>query len=107
MTQIIQVVTTTPSRDEAEKLGRELVARRLAACVQIAGPISSIYHWQGQIESSQEWVCLIKSAKSHFAALEAAIRELHSYAVPEVLAFEATEAAAGYRDWLAGVLAAC
>ncbi len=105
MEEVVQVVTTAPSREEADRLATELVARRLAGCVQVLGPISSTYHWQGQIETSQEWLCVAKSLRSHYARLEAAIRALHSYAVPEILAFTASEGSADYFQWLRSELA--
>ncbi len=100
MAEIVQVVTTTSSREEADRLAGQLVARRLAACVQVLGPITSTYHWQGKIESGQEWLCVAKSLRSDYGNIEAAIRELHSYDVPEVLAFEAVEASPDYAQWL-------
>ncbi len=105
MAEVVQVVTTASSRVEAARLAEELVARRLAGCVQVIGPISSTYHWQGQIETSQEWLCVAKSLRSHYPRLEAAIRELHSYDVPESLAFPAVEGAAEYVQWLQSELA--
>jgi periplasmic divalent cation tolerance protein len=104
MTDCIQVITTLATKDEADKLAHALVARRLAACVQVAGPITSTYHWQGKIETSQEWACLIKSLASKYPALEAAIRELHPYDVPEILATPVVAGHAGYLDWLAAEL---
>ena len=100
MVEVVQVVTTVSTREEADRLAAELVARRLAGCVQVIGPISSTYHWQGRIETSQEWLCVAKSLQSHYPQLEAAILELHSYEVPEILAFPAVEGAADYVRWL-------
>lgn len=104
MTEAVQVVTTTASKEEAEQIARALVTRRLAACVQVAGPISSTYHWQGKLENSQEWLCVVKTLESHYAALEATIRELHSYEVPEILAFKVVAGHRDYLNWLAGEL---
>jgi len=104
MTDAIQVVTTVGSREEADCIAAQLVGRRLAACVQIVGPIASTYHWQGAIETSQEWMCLIKSLGAKYPALEAAIREVHSYEVPEILAFSVVAGNPGYLDWLASEL---
>jgi periplasmic divalent cation tolerance protein len=104
MTDAIQVVTTTGSKEEAEKIARALVARRLAACVQVGGPVASTYHWQGKVETSQEWLCVIKTLKSRWTALEAAIRELHSYDVPEILAFDVVAGSRDYLGWLAAEL---
>jgi periplasmic divalent cation tolerance protein len=97
----LQVVTTTSSREEAERIAHVLVTRRLAACVQLGGPISSIYRWQGQLEKTVEWTCTIKTLQSHFPQVEAAIRELHSYEVPEILAFPVAAGSADYLAWLA------
>jgi len=104
MTEAIQVVTTTGSQEEAEKIAQALLTRRLAACVQVAGPITSTYHWQGKLETSQEWLCVIKSLQSHYQALEAAIRQLHSYDVPEILAFGVVHGSLDYLNWLAAEL---
>jgi periplasmic divalent cation tolerance protein len=104
MSDAIQVVTTVASREEADKIASDLVARRLAACVQVAGPIASTYRWQGKVETSQEWLCKIKTRLSHYAAVEAAIRELHSYDVPEIVALPIVAGSRAYLDWLAGEL---
>jgi periplasmic divalent cation tolerance protein len=105
MTDAIQVVTTTSSKEEAESIARALVERRLAACVQVAGPIASTYHWKGRLESAQEFLCIIKTRESHYLALEDAIRELHSYEVPEILAFQVSSGNRAYLDWLRDELA--
>jgi periplasmic divalent cation tolerance protein len=105
MADCIQVITTIGSKDQADKLAQALVARRLAACVQVAGPITSTYHWQGKIETSQEWTCLIKSLESKYTALEAAIRELHPYEVPEILATRVVAGSKDYLDWVAAEMA--
>lgn len=96
MSDVLQVVTTTASREEAERLARELVTRRLAACVQVAGPILSTYRWQGQIETSQEWTCTAKTLRSHYGEVAAAIGEFHSYEVPEILAVPVSEVSSAY-----------
>jgi periplasmic divalent cation tolerance protein len=105
MTGVIQVVTTTASQDEAQKIARVLVDLRLAACVQVFGPITSTYRWQGAIETSQEWMCVAKTRASHYSAVEKSIRQAHSYDVPEILAVEVVQGARGYLDWLSGELA--
>ena len=100
MADIIQIVTTTDRKDLAERIGQSLVDRRLAACVQIVGPIRSIYRWQGETESAEEWQCWIKTTRERFAAVEQAIRELHTYAVPEILAIPVVAGNAAYLQWL-------
>ena len=100
MTHYIQVVTTLPTADTARAMARKLVERRLAACVQIAGPIESIYWWQGQIDSSSEWRLTVKSRTDLFPKLEAAIREDHPYETPEILAQAILAGLPEYLEWL-------
>jgi periplasmic divalent cation tolerance protein len=102
MPNAIQVITTTATRDEADAIARTLVDERLAACVQVTGPVTSTYRWQGAIESGQEWLCVIKTLRSHFELVERAIRQRHSYEVPEIVAFEIVAGNADYLAWLAG-----
>ena len=104
MSEFLQIVTTTGSRDDADRLARALVERRLAGCVQVVGPISSTYWWQGELETAEEYLCLVKSSRDAYPALEAAIRELHPYDVPEILAHAVVAGSQGYLDWLAGDL---
>jgi periplasmic divalent cation tolerance protein len=106
MTDAIQVITAAASQEEAQRIARALVEQRLAACVQVAGPVRSTYRWQGQIETAEEFLCIIKSERTHYPALEKAIRELHSYEVPEILAMPIAEGSAAYLDWLRGELSA-
>ncbi len=98
--EIIVVTTTTSRKDEAETLAAELVSRRLAACVQIVGPITSAFHWQGKVEHSEEWLCQIKSRRDKYAELEAVLKQLHPYDVPEVIAMPAVLASETYARWL-------
>ncbi len=96
--QFAQVITTLGSADDAHTLARALVEQRLAACVQIVGPVTSVYRWQDRIEEAQEYLCLIKTRLELYQRLEQAIRAVHPYQVPEILAFPV---AAGSRDYLA------
>jgi periplasmic divalent cation tolerance protein len=100
MAEFMQVLTTTDSRDLAEMIGGALVDRRLAACVQIDGPVKSVYRWQGRVETAEEWQCWIKTTDERFAAVERAIRELHTYSVPEILAMPVVAGSADYLRWL-------
>jgi periplasmic divalent cation tolerance protein len=100
MIDALQVCTTIDDRDAAERIAEALVARRLAACVQITGPVTSVYRWEGKIESNQEWLCIVKTVQSRYAAVEAAIRELHTYQVPEIVAVPIVAGSASYLDWL-------
>ena len=100
MSNVIQVITTTASREEAERIARALVDGRLAACVQVVGPITSTYRWEGAIESAQEWRCEAKSRPELYGEIENAIRGLHSYQVPEILALPVAAGSADYLAWL-------
>jgi len=72
----------------------------MAACVQVLGPISSTYRWQGALETSQEWLCLAKSRRGLYDAIEKAIRRIHPYQVPEILAVPVVAGSAAYLAWL-------
>jgi periplasmic divalent cation tolerance protein len=95
------VLSTAGSEDEARKIARHLVEHRLAACVNIVPCIESIYRWQGKVESSEEWLLLIKTSAEKFPAVRDAIRELHSYDLPECVAVNIDGGGAEYLQWLA------
>jgi periplasmic divalent cation tolerance protein len=100
LAEYLQVQTTTDSEEEAARIAAALVERRLAACVQTIGPITSRYRWQGEVERAREWLCLAKTEAGSYAELEAAIRELHSYDEPEIVATPIVAGSSGYLDWL-------
>jgi periplasmic divalent cation tolerance protein len=104
MADYLQVLTTTGSEAEAERIGSMLVERRLAACVQIAGPIASRYRWKGEIEEAREWQCVAKTEASRYPELEAAIREAHSYEEPEIVATPIVAGSGGYLGWISASL---
>ncbi len=106
MTEYIQVLTTVEHKTDAEKIAKGLVEKRLAACVQILGPLTSYYHWQGKMNSAAEYLCLIKSRDDLFAGLEAEIISMHPYDVPEILAMPITKGGKDYLNWLAAELEA-
>jgi periplasmic divalent cation tolerance protein len=95
-----QVVTTTDSRQEAEKLARGVVEARLAACAQIAGPVTSVYWWEGKLDTGQEWQVWFKTTTAAYPSLEEHLREAHSYDVPEILCVPVTAGNRPYLDWL-------
>ncbi|MGD9947859.1 MAG: divalent-cation tolerance protein CutA [Desulfobulbus sp.] len=99
MTPYIQVMTTLPDQPGAEKLAAHLLETQLAACVQIS-PCTSWYRWRGAIEQSGEMVCTIKSRRDLFPELCRAIRAMHPYEVPEILASPVVDGGASYLDWL-------
>ncbi len=94
------MVTTTASREEADVISRALVEARLAACVQVVGPIESRYWWEGAVQVTQEWLCLAKTTASRYPQLEATIRELHSYDVPEIVAVPVAMGSEPYLRWV-------
>jgi periplasmic divalent cation tolerance protein len=100
MSDYIQIVTTTEHQEDAERIARALVEQRLAACVQVAGPITSIYRWHGQIETAREWQCWAKTRRELYDEIEQAIRRLHPYEVPEILAMPVLAGSADYLGWL-------
>jgi len=100
MTDAIQILTTTPDKDLALRIANALVEARLAACVQISGPIESVYRWQGRVESATEWQCMIKTTRDRYLAVEQAICGLHTYKVPEILALPVVEGHLDYLQWL-------
>lgn len=100
MTDYVQVVTTTGRREDAEAIARSLVEDRLAACVQVLGPITSTYRWKGGIETADEWQCWAKSRRELYEQIEAAIRRLHPYEVPEILALPILAGSKSYLTWL-------
>lgn len=91
---------TVADRAQALSIGRVLVEERLAACVNIGGAIDSIYRWRGKIEQEQETTLIIKTAKRHIPALIKRVRELHSYDVPCIVAFDIIDGCPDYLQWL-------
>ena len=104
MQEYIQVMTTVEQRSDAERIARTLVEKRLAACVQVAGPVTSYFHWEGKLDSAEEYLCFIKSRADLFPELEAAIGEMHPYEVPEIIATPVTRGGTDYANWLAAEL---
>lgn len=100
MTEKRLVLTTTGTEEEARKIARGLVERRLAACVNIVPRIASIYRWQGKIEEAEEWLLLIKTTKAAFEQVCAAIIEMHSYELPECIGIEMAEGSTAYLAWI-------
>ena len=93
-------MTTVDSEDDAATLGRSIVGARLAAGVQIVGPIRSLYWWQSDIKDAQEWQLLIKTTADRFPALEAHIKANHSYETPEIIITPIVGGSAEYLGWI-------
>jgi periplasmic divalent cation tolerance protein len=100
MTDKILVLTTAASEEEARKIGRALVERLLAACVNIIPRTGTIYRWEGEIEEAQEWLLLVKTTGSAFERVRDAIVELHSYDVPECIGFPIAMGSLAYLSWI-------
>lgn len=96
---VIEIRTTFPTRTAAEECGARLVARRLAACAQIDGPLTSTYRWQGAVETAEEFSCRVKTTPETAAACEAEIVAMHPYSTPEILA-TVSRASAPYAAWV-------
>jgi periplasmic divalent cation tolerance protein len=101
MSAILEVRTTVPTRAAARRIADALVAERLAACAQILGPAFSTYRWRGRTERAQEYVILLKTTSTRYAALERRLSALHPYDVPEILAVRVPRGLAAYRRWVA------
>jgi periplasmic divalent cation tolerance protein len=94
------VITNLPDRDSAAKLGQELVEKRLAACINILSPCRSIYRWNGKIEDTEEFPMLIKTTRTRYPELEAAIRARHPYELPEIIAVPLAGGLPAYLEWV-------
>jgi len=94
------VITNLPDRAAAEKLADALIAKQVAACVNILAPCRSVYRWRDAVQHDEEHPVLIKTTRERYGALEAAIREAHPYELPEIIAVPIEH---GLRDYLAWV----
>ncbi len=100
MTECIQVTTAIDSREGAQNIAEALVKEHLAACVHVAGPITSTYWWQGNMEEAEEWICAIKTRKELFEDVADMIKRLHPYEEPEIIAIPIIAGSEGYLDWI-------
>ena len=94
------VITNLPDRESAGRLAHALIESRLAACINILSPCTSVYRWQGKTEDAEEFPVLIKTSRERYAALEAAIREAHPYELPEIIAVPLAAGLPAYLDWV-------
>jgi periplasmic divalent cation tolerance protein len=102
MTDKIVVLVTCASVRQARAIARALVGGRLAACGNVVeAPVRSIYRWKGKVESAKEFLLILKSSRRRFAAIDTAVRQLHSYDLPEIIALPVMEGSRGYLDWIA------
>ncbi|MER7363831.1 divalent-cation tolerance protein CutA [Nonomuraea wenchangensis] len=100
MADYIEVHVTAGDRGEASRICRVVVERRLAACAQVVGPITSTYWWEGKVEEAEEWLVLLKTTVDLFDELAAGVREVHSYDVPEIIAVPVLEGSTDYLAWI-------
>lgn len=96
----LQVTVAASSREEAGRIARAAVEQRAAACGQVLGPIRSTYRWKGKVEEAEEWLCLLKTTRQRFEALERLVRAQHSYENPEIVGTPIAAASADYLAWL-------
>ncbi len=99
-TGVVQVQTTLPDAESAQALAATLLEERLAACVQVTGPLDSRYRWQGKLEHATEWLCLIKSTTEAVPRLLSRIRALHPYETPELIVLPGSDGDAEYLRWV-------
>ncbi len=93
----IQVFTTVAKRGDAERIAKILSDKKLSACTQIIGPIASFFRWKGKVKKSKEWLCIIKTKRTLYKSTEEAIKKIHPYKLPEIIA---TPIVAGSREYL-------
>lgn len=100
MTDKVVVLVTCGSSEEAERIARALVEERLAACVNVSGPVRSLYRWEGRVCDDQERLLTIKTARPLFDRVRRTVEKLHSYEVPEVLCVPIIDGSPNYLNWL-------
>jgi periplasmic divalent cation tolerance protein len=100
MEEYIQVLTTVDDEKKASEIANAILDERVAACVQILGPISSSYWWKGKIEHAKEWICLAKARAEDYEKLQAVIKSVHPYEVPEILAVPVSFGNPAYLNWV-------
>ncbi|MCA0184766.1 MAG: divalent-cation tolerance protein CutA [Proteobacteria bacterium] len=103
---ILLVLTNLPDADSAGRVARLLIERRLAACVNVLAPCTSVYRWQGALETASELPLLIKTTRAAYPALQATLREAHPYELPEIVAIPVQEGLPDYLAWVAAETAA-
>lgn len=100
MTDVLILLCTCGTHDEALTIANSLVEARLAACVNVLPPVQSIYRWQGKVETAQEVLLLIKTTQERFPAIRDRITQLHSYDTPEIIAIPIVDGSEKYLAWL-------
>jgi periplasmic divalent cation tolerance protein len=96
----ILILTTTNSKENAKKIGKELVKTKSAACVNIIEKVTSIYSWKNEIVEDNEFLLIIKTKKDLFKKVEEKIKNLHSYETPEIISFDISKGSKEYLEWI-------
>jgi len=104
--QFIAVHSTCENRETLARIATDLVENRLAACVQISGPVESIYVWNGSQQTGQEWLLVAKTSRSMFGQVSQRIRSIHTYDVPEIIAVPLVQVSESYQAWMESMLKA-
>ncbi len=105
MTEYIQVFSSVVNRNAAEEIAQSVIEKKLAAIVQITGPVTSMYMWEGKILRGEDWRIVMKTTRELYEKVESEIRKLHPYGVPEVLAVPVLEGNKDYLRWISTELA--
>jgi periplasmic divalent cation tolerance protein len=100
MSSYIEVITTVDTKEAAEAMARRLVDEKLAACVQVSGPVKSTYRWKEAVETTAEWQCHIKTDRHHYSAIEKRIKEIHPYELPEIIVLPILNGSREYLNWI-------
>lgn len=103
-TEYIIALVTTANKQEAERIANHLLNDKLIACANILGPVTSLFQWSGNIDHAEEYLLLMKSKEDLFSRLTEAVKTMHSYEVPEILALQVTDGSRTYLDWLRNCL---
>ncbi|GAB4479281.1 MAG: divalent-cation tolerance protein CutA [Anaerolineae bacterium] len=97
-------MTTTSTKEQAQQIARALLQRHLAGCVQIVGPITSLYWWEDEIEEAEEYLCIIKTQVTLYEGLESFLKAIHPYQTPEIIGVTVNKGSQDYLDWLTDIL---
>lgn len=100
MADCLQVTTTFPDEETAQRVAACVVEEQLAACAQVQGPVSSTYRWKGKVDRNEEWYCHLKTTSFRLERLQSRIRELHPYEVPEIVAVALVGGNPAYLRWI-------
>ncbi len=100
MSDLVEVTTTLPTREAALELARKLVEGKIVACVQVYGPMTSVYSWKGQMHEDSEWKLVAKTLQSQSLETMEQIRSWHSYETPEILVLPVIQSSLGYEQWV-------